>query len=197
MEPASRWVLQRSALARRLASRDDPLAALPMSTAPEFLANQVVLIGHGRVGRTIAQALQSAAIPFVVVEQQRELVERLRAEGRVAVLGDAADSRVLVQAHIATARQLVIATPQGLDVGRIVGIARTLNPGVEVVLRSHNAEEADRWRAEHAGTVFVGEQELARAMSAHVLERVHAAAPVLAASAPSGGPPAVSSSPQP
>jgi CPA2 family monovalent cation:H+ antiporter-2 len=171
MGPASRWILRRSDLARRLASRDDPLAALPSSTAPEFLANQVVLVGHGRVGRALAESLQSAGVAFVVIEQQRELVERLRSQGRAAVLGDAAEPETLVQAHIATARQLVIATPETLEVRGIVQIARTLNPAIEVVLRSHNADEAQRLRDELAGTVFVGEHELARAMAAHVLAR--------------------------
>jgi CPA2 family monovalent cation:H+ antiporter-2 len=170
--PAARWIQQRSAAARRLASRDDPLAALPISTAPEFLANQVVLVGQGRVGRAVAEALRAAGLPFVVVEQQRELVERLRAQGLAAVLGDAAEPETLVQAHIATARQLVIATPETLAVRRMIETARTLNPAIEVVLRSHNAEEAALLRQEQAGTVFVGEQELARAMAAHVLKQV-------------------------
>jgi CPA2 family monovalent cation:H+ antiporter-2 len=66
-----------------------------------------------------------------------------------------------------------------------------------VVLRSHNAEEADRWRAEHAGTVFVGEQELARAMSAHVLHRVHGVAALSPSSVMLNSPPAVPTSPAP
>ncbi|MBT9489991.1 MAG: Kef family K(+) transporter [Rubrivivax sp.] len=170
--PATRWIHARSALARRLDSRDDPLAELPMSTAAEVLANQVVIVGYGRVGRGIADALRAARQPFVVVDDKRETVEQLRSAGTAAVLGNAIEAATLIQAHIATARLLVIATPDTLEVRQMIGTARTLNPGIEVALRSHNAEEAERLVQEQAGTVFVGEQELARAMTAFVMDRV-------------------------
>ena len=170
--PATRWIHARSALARRLDSRDDPLAELPMSTAAEVLANQVVIVGYGRVGRGIADALRAAKQPFVVVDDKRETVEQLRQAGTAAVLGNAIEPATLIQAHIATARLLVIATPDTLEVRQMIATARTLNPAIEVALRSHNAEEAERLVQEQAGTVFVGEQELARAMTAFVLARV-------------------------
>jgi CPA2 family monovalent cation:H+ antiporter-2 len=49
--------------------------------------------------------------------------------------------------------------------------ARLLNPGIEIVVRSHNEEEARRLQEELTGTVFLGEQELARAMTRYVVER--------------------------
>jgi monovalent cation:H+ antiporter-2, CPA2 family len=176
VEPAQRWIRARSALARRLEQRDDPLAELPASTEERFLARQVVLVGHGRVGRGVAQALREREVACVVVDQNRERVEALRAEGMAAVCGDAAEPGVLIQAHIARAAMLVIATPDALDVRRMIDTARTLNPGIEVVLRSHNEVEA-AWIADDSGArVFVGEQELARAMVGHVLGRMGAGA---------------------
>jgi CPA2 family monovalent cation:H+ antiporter-2 len=172
IEPLLRWVRGRSALARRFDRSDDPLAELPASTAPRFLRNQVVLVGHGRVGQRIAAALKQQGIAFVVAEHNRETVEQLRREGQAAVLGDAAEPATLIQAHIAEARLLVIATVQTLAVRQVVATARTLNPRIEVVLRCPNAEEAALLEQEQAGTVFVGERELARAMTAHVLARV-------------------------
>ncbi|GAA4421877.1 YbaL family putative K(+) efflux transporter [Acidovorax lacteus] len=172
IEPLRRWVLARSALARRLEMRDDPLAELPMSTDHRLLSGQVVLVGYGRVGRRIARALRERGIPLVVVEQNRELVNALRQDGLAAVSGDAATPEVLVQGHIARAAMLVVAIPDTVDVRRMVEIARTLNPGIEVVLRTHSAEEAEWLRQEGLGEVFVGEHELARGMAAHVLERV-------------------------
>ena len=176
--PATRWIRERSALARQLDSRDDPLAELPMSTAAELLANQVVIVGYGRVGRGIADALRAAKQPFVVVDDKRETIEQLRTMGTAAVLGNAIEPATLIQAHIATARLMVIATPDTLEVRQMISTARTLNPGIELALRSHNAEEAERLVQEQAGTVFVGEQELARAMTAFVLARVAAGAVV-------------------
>ena len=172
IEPLQRWLRARSQFARDLERRQDPLAELPMSTDRKYLANQVVLVGYGRVGRQISGELLAQGVPFVVVDENRELIERLREQGRAAVFGDAAEPLTLVQAHVAEARLLVIATPQTVAVRRMVETARTLNPAIEVVLRSHNSEEAALLESEQAGKVFVGEQELARSMVAYVLARV-------------------------
>jgi len=70
------------------------------------------------------------------------------------------------------AGMLVIATPDTLDVRKIVDMARTLNPAIEVVLRTHSEEEAGLLRQESLGTVFMGEDELAKGMARHVLARM-------------------------
>ncbi|HEY9026550.1 MAG TPA: NAD(P)-binding protein, partial [Burkholderiaceae bacterium] len=136
----------------------------------------VVLVGHGRVGRQIAQALRAAGLPVVVAEQNREIVEALREQGVPAVSGDASDPAVLVQAHTARAAMLVVATPDTLDVRKMAEAARTLNPAIEVVVRSHNEEEAALLERDRVGTVLLGERALAQAMAAHVLARVGRAA---------------------
>lgn len=174
IEPAQSWLLRRSELARQLAARDDPLAELPMSTDPKYLSRQVVLVGYGRVGRRLADALAAHNLPFVVADQNRELVEELRARGIPAVFGDASQPEVLVQAHVARARMLVIATPDTFGVRQMAGYARQLNPAIEIAVRSHNEEEARRLEEEVSGRVFVGEHELAAAMTRHVLERTSA-----------------------
>ncbi|MFY3385079.1 cation:proton antiporter [Paracidovorax sp. MALMAid1276] len=169
--PLQAWLLARSALARRLEQRDDPLAELPQSTDSRYLARQVVLVGYGRVGRSVASVLAASDIPFVVADQNRELVEALRADGVAAVFGDATDPAVLIQAHIARAAMVVIATPGTLDVRQIIDTATTLNPAIETVVRSHSDDDARRLRQEWGSTVFVAHDALAAAMSDHVRER--------------------------
>ena len=171
IEPLRAWLLRRSELARRLAQRDDPLAELPMTTDPMYLSRQVVLVGHGRVGSRVAQALAARAIPFVVVEQNRELVEQLRSSGLPAVYGDATEAEVLVQAHIARARMLVFAGTAAPGVRQMVENARLLNPAIEVVIRSHSEDEARLLEREALGRVFLAEAELAGAIAGHVVQR--------------------------
>ncbi len=169
--PVSKWLLARSATARRLNSRVDPYAELPMSTERKYLEGQVVLVGFGRVGRRIAEALKERGIPYVVAEQNREIVESLRKKDIPAVSGDASDPVVLVQAHIAQAAMLVVATPDSINVRQMVDTARALNPEIEIVLRTHNEDESVLLRKENLGTVFYGEEELARGMTNHVMQR--------------------------
>ena len=172
VQPVLRWLQRHPALAARLELAANPLAELPMSTDAKYLANQVVIVGWGRVGKLIAKALTAQGIPFVVAESNRDAVEALRAQGIPAVWGDATEPMVLVQAHIREARALVIATPETIQVRGMVEVARTLNPLIHVIVRSHNVEEAERLENDGAGTVFVGENELAKAMIASVLEVV-------------------------
>jgi monovalent cation:H+ antiporter-2, CPA2 family len=171
MRPAHAWIRARSPLARRLERSGDPLSQLPMSTGEKYLSGQVVLVGYGRVGRRIARALVEHQIPFVVAEQNRERVEQMRIQGVAAVSGDASEPAVLIQAHIAKAGMLVIATPDTVTVRRMTEIARALNPAIEIVVRTHDEEEARLLAEDQLGKVFFGERELALAMTRHVLAR--------------------------
>jgi CPA2 family monovalent cation:H+ antiporter-2 len=171
IEPAQAWIRSRSKLAQTLERPDDPLAVLPMTVDLNRLTGQVVLVGYGRVGRRIGEALAANGISFVVAEENREIVEKLRESGVPAVSGDASEPTVLIQAHIHRARMLVIATPDTLDVRRMIEIARTVNPRIQTVVRTHSEEEAALLEKENAGKVFLGEHELALAMTRYVLER--------------------------
>jgi CPA2 family monovalent cation:H+ antiporter-2 len=172
IEPARAWALARSSLARRLERRPDPLAELPMTTDQSRLTGHVVLVGFGRVGRRIADVLAAQNIPLVVAEQNRELVEKLRDRDISAVSGDATQPEVLVQAHIMHAGMLVIAVPDTLGARKMVEIARTLNPNIEVVLRTHSEEEAELLEKDQIGKVYMGEHELALGMTQHILKRM-------------------------
>ena len=172
IEPVQRWLRARSALARNLERSDDPLAELPATVDQTRLTGQIVLVGYGRVGRRIAEGLDAQGVPYVVVEQNRELVEQLRERNIPAVSGDASDPAVLIQAHVARAGMLVIATPDTFNVRKMVGTARRLNPAIEAVLRTHNEDEARLFEQEGLGEAFVGEHELALGITRHVLDRM-------------------------
>jgi CPA2 family monovalent cation:H+ antiporter-2 len=174
IEPLQRWLREKSDLARKLERSPDPLAELPMSVPHERLTGQVVLVGYGRVGRRIAESLTTQGVHFVVAEQNRERVDQLRRRDIAAVAGDAAEPVVLIQAHIARAAALVIATPDTLKVRAMIETARALNPSIRCIVRSHNEHEAKLLREDTGGMVFVGEEELAASMERCVLETLRA-----------------------
>jgi len=171
IEPAQIWIRARSKLAQALERPDDPLAVLPTTVELTRLTGHVVLVGYGRVGKRIGEALTANGISFVVAEENREVVEQLRKRGIPAVSGDASDPNVLIQAHVHRARMLVIATPDTLDVRRMIEIARTVNPRIETAVRTHSEEEAVLLEKEKAGKVFLGEHELVGSIIRHVLDR--------------------------
>jgi CPA2 family monovalent cation:H+ antiporter-2 len=170
IEPLQRWLRANSQAVRKLESSPDPLAELPMTVPHERLTGQVVLVGFGRVGRRIADELTAQGVHFVVAEQNRELVESLRRRDQPAVVGNAAEPAVLIQAHIARAAVLVIATPDTFHVRTMIETATMLNPTIRCVVRTHNEEEAELLRRDTGGKVFLGEHELAGSMTRYVIE---------------------------
>ncbi len=169
--PLQRWLRERSSLARSFEKPVDPLAELPMATESKYLSGQAVLVGYGQVGRRIGAELQSHNIPFVVAEQNREVVESLRGRGMAAVSGDAAEPAVLIQAHVARADMLIITTPDSFAARQMIKTARTLNPNIALTVRAFNEDEAALLEQEAPGCVFLEQAELARGMSKHVLAR--------------------------
>ncbi len=173
VDPFERWFLARSSFLRGLQAYEDPLAELPVSTDRRFLSQQVVLVGSGFVGERIAAALAAQNLPFIVVEHNRERVESLRSSGIQAVFGDASDPLVLVQAHIANAGMLVVTVSAGTDVRPMIETARTLNPGIRVVVRAPNAEEAALLLKDGAHRAVHFKAALVEIMVRDVLQTLH------------------------
>jgi len=172
MAPLRQWLLARSDLARQMDLRDDPLAQLPPSTDEQLLRQQVVLVGYGTTGQHIAQALREQGTPVVVVDHRRDAVQTLREQGLAAVSGDATLPETLVQAHIVHAAMLVITSRDSAQSRRMVDIARTLNPGVQVILRGEE-DEASLLETETGGTVIVDARERAHGMARVVCQRMN------------------------
>jgi CPA2 family monovalent cation:H+ antiporter-2 len=167
--PLERLLGRNSKLAASFERAADPLAILPITVPQEHLSGHVVLIGYGRVGRRIADALRAQGIALVVAEQNRELVDTLRQRGIHAVAGNGGETTVLIQAHVARAAMLVIATPDTFEARAMIATSRALNPHIKTVVRTHSDSEAELLRSERVGQVFMGEQELAKGMSEYVV----------------------------
>lgn len=172
IDPILSWLQSHSAEAKKLQRSNDPLSELPFTVDQNKLAGQVVLVGYGRVGRRVGEALAEQGINYVVVEQNREIVEQLRKQGVPAVAGSAAEPSVLIQAHIARASMMVIATPDTFHVRTMIETARALNPAIDTVVRTHSEDEAKLLRQENAGKVFMGEHELALGMIRYLLDKL-------------------------
>ena len=103
--------------------------------------DHVVVIGHGRVGTTVTEALQRESARYVIVDEQERVVAGLRVRGERAVYGDATRAEVLERAGIEHARLVVVTAPEPIRSRRVVAVARDLNPQVAVAVRTHSAAE--------------------------------------------------------
>ena len=156
-------------LAREAALEADSTAG-DESDAPRHVseAGHTIVVGYGRVGRRVADALAERGLAVVVLESDIERVETLRLAGRTAILGNAVRDEVLRAAGIEKAKHLIVAVPNGLESGEVVAHARRLNPSLRIIARAHLDAEVDHLNASGADHVIMGEREIARLMLADV-----------------------------
>ncbi|SEL68964.1 cation:proton antiporter [Acinetobacter sp. DSM 11652] len=175
IEPVQKWIRERSHLARLLERSGDPLAMLPDEVSQDYLRDQVVMVGHGEVGRRLTKTLMENNIKVVIAEENREIVEKLRAKDIAAVSGSATEPGVLIQAHIQHARLLIISPMDILDIHKIVDTAKLLNPQIQVLICAESKEEAEAIRADEIGEVYYAKEEMAKNMSNHILNQIEIA----------------------
>jgi CPA2 family monovalent cation:H+ antiporter-2 len=152
---------------------EEPSAELQEPFDFSELRGHVVLVGFGRVGATVADALTRASSRFVVVEEQERIVGGLRLRGESAIQGDATRGDVLARAGIAGASLLVVTAPEPFRARRIVQVARAANPFLAVAVRTHSAAEQaffeDYLGSRSAGRAVYAEREAALSLAHYAL----------------------------
>ena len=137
--------------------------------------DHVVVVGYGRFGTTIMEALQRESARYVIVEEQERLVAGLRTRGERAVFGDATRSEVLQRAGIEHARLIVVTAPEPIRARRVVELARALNPAIAIGVRTHSASEQAFFEEfvrapDTSGRAIYAEREAALSLAHYALQ---------------------------
>lgn len=167
--PIETWIKARPALRTRLERGGGALSRPAPEEEP--LKGHAVVCGWGRVGRTVARALEARDFGYVVIEEHRRTVESLRERGVHALYGDIADAALLKHAGIERARVLVFAAYDPPAAEFAVDYAQRVNPRIEIVARVETPEEAKRLMDAGATQTVEGELELAVQMARYTLRR--------------------------
>lgn len=113
------------------------------------LRDHYIVCGYGRIGAYICREFLARPTPFVVVERDETLCERLDKEGILFVRGDATDDETLIKAGILKARGLITAVTSDTSNVYITLTARGLNPHLFILARS--GEEGSEKKLQRAG----------------------------------------------
>jgi CPA2 family monovalent cation:H+ antiporter-2 len=171
-----RWLQVRPRLLTLLERPSTVPAALPGASDESRLRGHAIIVGFGRVGSTIGKALERHSFPYVVVEQDREVVETLRDRGVPAVYGDAARPGILDHAYTERARVLIVTAPEPFHARQIITLARRINPDIDIVVRTHSSAEQAYLERLGVGLAVMGERELAFGMTRYALRGLGVAA---------------------
>ena len=168
---ASRWAAAIHArLGRARADVERQLGATPPESA---WRNHVVIAGFGLNGRNVARVLRAVRIPHLVVDQAPDKIAASGAQGSATLLGNAAQPEILERAGLAHARALVVALSDPVSTRHVSRLARQLNPGVHIVVRTRYVHEVDALYEVGANVVIPEEFETSIEIFTAVLRQFH------------------------
>jgi K+:H+ antiporter len=143
---------------------EGPRQPLPVTV----LTGHVVLVGHGRVGSYISEALGKTGVPLLVIDSETRNTARARERGIEAITGNAADPAVIKAANLPVARCLLVAIPDAFEGGQVVQQGRALHAGLKIVARAHSDAEVEHLMNHGATEAVMAEHEIAKAMIADI-----------------------------
>jgi CPA2 family monovalent cation:H+ antiporter-2 len=133
-----------SALARRLAPlleearpKDPALEALP-----EAQRGHAIIIGYGRVGKTVAALLRQHDLRQIAIDNDPASVSRARRAEEEVFFGDAARPAFLQACGIDTARSVIITINAAAEIDQIITAIRGLRPDLPIISRARDAAHA-------------------------------------------------------
>jgi CPA2 family monovalent cation:H+ antiporter-2 len=140
------------------------------------LKDHAVLVGYGRVGKLVADVLAREGQPFLVIDEQPDRAQELRERGIEVISANAAQPGILEAANVAGARWFISAIPNPFESGNLIEQARAANPSLDIIARAHTDAEVEHLKKLGANLIIMGEREIARGMTEHIVSRMGGAA---------------------
>ncbi len=154
----------------RLLGRSRFTAPLPDEESTVRLKDHTIIVGYGFSGRRLARVLDSARLPYVVLEQNGQAVRSARREGVPIFFGDGTRRAVLERVGCERARVILFVISSLADERRGVVVARELNPAVRIIVRTRFVRAIEDLTRLGASEVVVEEFEASVELFALVLE---------------------------
>ena len=121
----------------------------------DALSNHIVICGFGRNGQQAAKKLVTHNRSFVVVESNKETIDKHQSEDIFFVYGNANDDEVLMAAGIDRAECLISALPSDSDNVFVVLSARQMNKTARIISRASNESSYSKLKFAGANNVIL------------------------------------------
>jgi CPA2 family monovalent cation:H+ antiporter-2 len=168
-DPLYAW-LNRIPTASRWLNRHGKVETMPPS-APVTEA-QALVLGYGRVGRYVSNALQAKGVPHTIVDYDASALESLKAPGIGVIYGDASSETVLERTEPQHLELAVVALPEAAITEMAVRTLKRLAPGLPVIARVHRGMDIPAVRQAGADAVIHAEFEAGTEIIRQALDRL-------------------------
>lgn len=110
---------------------------------PLHLSDHVIIIGFGVNGKNLAKVLKHLTILYAIIDTNPYTVKGEKRRGERIIFGDASQQEVLHHAQVEKARIIVIAISDAAASRRVASLARQLNPGIFIIVRTRYILEVE------------------------------------------------------
>lgn len=117
--------------------------------------DHIIICGYGRNGKQAAQKLLAYNKSFVVIEKNKEIMDKFQNEMTPFVLGNANEDDILEQAGIGRASTLISALPNDADNLFVVLSARQINDKLNIISRASQETSYKKLKLAGANNVIL------------------------------------------
>jgi CPA2 family monovalent cation:H+ antiporter-2 len=103
---------------------------------------RTIIVGGGRVGRLVADMMQTHAKPYVMIDANPDLIAAARRDGYRATFGDAARGDTLSRLGAERAPAVVLTMDEPVLAQRLVAKLRQTYPDLLIVARARDTDHA-------------------------------------------------------
>jgi len=103
---------------------------------------RTIIVGGGRVGRLVADMMETHAKPYVMIDTNPDLVTTAKRDGYRATFGDAARGDALTRLGVETAPAVVLTMDEPVLAQRLVAKLRDTYPDLLIVARARDPDHA-------------------------------------------------------
>jgi len=121
----------------------------------DTINNHIIICGYGRNGKQAAKKLLAHHKPFVVIERDKELIEKYKDDGIPFVYGNANEDETLIEAGIERAETLISALPSDADNLFVVLSARQINKTMTIISRASQETSYNKLKLAGANNVIL------------------------------------------
>ncbi|MDB9755300.1 NAD-binding protein [Winogradskyella sp.] len=121
----------------------------------DAMCNHIIICGYGRNGKQAAKKLLAYNKPFVIIERDKELIEKFKDDNFPYVLGNANEDETLFEAGIDRASTLISALPSDADNLFVVLSARQINKGMCIISRASQETSYEKLKLAGANNVIL------------------------------------------